>query len=76
MKMQLTLNIETEDCFEEKFKQYTNEFPNIGMDLVRVFGQSLVLAFRMNEQDGVKIQGFSFKKIEEKNIESEKKVDS
>lgn len=58
MKMQFTLVIQGEDSLEKKFEKSIIENPTLHMDLIRSFGQTIMLALRLNEDDKISVESF------------------
>lgn len=58
MKMHFSLTIQGEDSIEKKLQESIQSNPTLHMDLVRAFGQSIMLALRLNESDKISVSAF------------------
>lgn len=81
MKMQFNLVIKGNDSLEQKFKEALEQNPTLHLDLIRSFGQAIILGLRLKDDDGILIESFRASKIEEPqepvvNVEMENKVDN
>lgn len=79
MKMQFNLVINGADSMEAKFQKCFQENPNLTMDLVRSFGQIVMMAFRLDQSDNVTVEGFRAGKIDDSvkpSEEDNKKVEN
>lgn len=65
MKMQFSLTISGEDSIEKKLQESISSNPTLHMDLVRAFGQSIMLALRLNESDKICVSSFKAGIVEE-----------
>lgn len=80
MKYGFNIVIKGLDSLEKKFDETLKNNPNLHMDLIRAFAQTVLIAFRLNEDDNITVEHFRAGKIEEQptqiNEEIEKKLDS
>lgn len=67
MKMFFTITISGENSIEEKFQKVLNEDKNLNMNLVQGFGNILMIALRLNQDDNVTVVGLKAGKLNEEN---------
>lgn len=65
MKMQFNLIINGNESLGKKFEKEITTNANLNMDLVRSFGQTIMLAFRLSEEDQISIESFRAGRINE-----------
>lgn len=58
MKIEFKLLMSGEDSLKKKFHETLEKNPNLHMDLIRSFGQAVMLALRLDESDKIVIDGF------------------
>lgn len=63
--MQFNLVIKGNDSLEQKFKEAIEQNPSLHLDLIRSFGQAIILGIRLNDADGIVVESFRASKIEE-----------
>lgn len=68
MKMHFTLVLKGEDTLQKKFEESLQANPSLHMDLIRSFGQVVMLAFRLNEADGISVESFRAGKMPDEPI--------
>ena len=66
MKIHFSLVVKGEESFGQKFEKTLQENPHVHMDLIRAIGQTVMLAFRLNDDDKIIIDSFRAGKIPEK----------
>lgn len=76
MKMHFSLTISGEDSIEKKLQESINSNPTLHIDLVRAFGQSIMLALRLNESDKIAVSSFKAGIIEENEKENKECVEN
>ena len=79
MKMHFTIIIDGLDTIESKFKEAVEKNPKLHMSLIQAFGQAIMVALKLNNDDKVTISGFKAGKIpdmQEPQPIIEKKVDN
>lgn len=72
MKMLFKMVIRGNDSLEKKFLDSVNSNPSLHMDLIRSFAQTIMLALRLDESDGISVESFNATKLGEE----DKKVDN
>ena len=63
MRMHFTLVIRGKENLEKKFEEAISQHPNLHMDLIRSFGQTIMTALRLNDSDEITIESFRAGKI-------------
>ncbi len=58
MRMEFKILIRGEESLRSKFKETLTNNPNLHLDLMRAFGNSIMMALRLNEGDNITIDGF------------------
>lgn len=80
MKMHFSIVMAGENTLEEKFQESLKDNPNLHLELIRSFAQTIMLALRLKESDKISVESFRAGKIPEIPLEnpenSENKVDS
>lgn len=78
MRMQFTMVIKGQETLEKKFEEALASNPGLHMDMIRSFGQTIMLALRLQQADGITIESFRAGKIPDEPVaplvEEEKKV--
>jgi hypothetical protein len=67
MKIRFSIVMGGQESFQQKFESTLKENPNLHMDLIKSFGQAVMMACRLNETDHISIESF----IAEKAIENQ-----
>lgn len=73
MKINFSLTVDGGDSLETKLNESIKSNPTLHMDLVRAFGQSIMLALRLNELDKVSVSGFRVGIVDESGEENKQK---
>lgn len=63
MKLKFTLVMAGKDTLEKKFEDAIEKNPALHMDIIRSFGQAIMLALRLNEADEITIESFRAAKL-------------
>ena len=72
--MEFKLLVRGSESLKKKFEDSVKQNPALHMDLIRSFGQTVMLALRLNQEDNISIDGFRAGEIsEDKPVTKEEK---